>query len=188
MERQQATMSLYKRAGVNPMGGCIPLLLQFPILIALFRFFPASIELRQQSFLWANDLSTYDSVLDFPFSIPFYGDHLSLFTLLMAISLLVSTMMTNTNQPGTQQMPGMKIMLYLMPVMMLFWFNDYAAGLSYYYLLANVITILQTWIIRKFFVDDAKVLAKLEENKKKPVKKSKWQERLEMAAKQRGVR
>ncbi|HOY38943.1 MAG: membrane protein insertase YidC [Bacteroidales bacterium] len=188
MERQQATMSLYKRAGVSPMGGCIPLLLQFPILIALFNFFPASIELRQQSFLWAHDLSTYDSIVTFPFNIPWYGDHVSLFTLLMAISLLVSTMMTNATQSGTQQMPGMKIMLYLMPVMMLFWFNDYAAGLSYYYLLANLITILQTWVIRRFFVDEEKVLAKLEENKKKPVKKSKWQERLEMAAKQQGRR
>ncbi len=188
MEKQQAIMSLYKRAGVNPMGGCLPLLLQFPILIALFRFFPASIELRQQSFLWASDLSTYDSILDLPFTIPFYGSHVSLFTLLMAVSLLISTIMTSSNQPTNTQMPGMKLMLYLMPVMMLFFFNDYAAGLSYYYFLANVITILQTWIIRRFFVDEAKVLARLEANKKKPVKKSNWQTRLEEAAKQRGIR
>jgi len=187
MEKQQATMALYKKAGVNPMGGCLPLLLQFPILIALFRFFPASIELRQQSFLWADDLSTYDSILNLPFTIPFYGSHVSLFTLLMAASLLISTMMTSSNQVGNTQMPGMKLMLYLMPVMMLFFFNDYAAGLSYYYFLANLITILQTWIIRKFVVDEAKVLAQLEANKKKPVKKSKWQERLEQAAKQRGM-
>ncbi|NLA24445.1 MAG: membrane protein insertase YidC, partial [Bacteroidales bacterium] len=188
MERQQATMNLYKRVGVNPMGGCLPMLLQFPILIAMFRFFPASIELRQQSFLWADDLSTYDSILDLPFKIPLYGDHISLFTLLMAAALMVSTIMTSKNQPTNNQMPGMKTMMYFMPIMLLFFFNEYAAGLSYYYFLANLITILQTWAIRRFFVNDEKVLAKLEENKKKPVKKSKWQARLEQAAKQKGVR
>lgn len=180
LEAQQDTMKLYKSAGASPMGGCLPMLLQFPILIAMFRFFPASIELRQQSFLWAKDLSSYDSILNLPFSIPFYGDHVSLFCLLMAISMVFSTLLTQTQQPTNQSMPGMKVMMYMMPVMMLFWFNDYSSGLSYYYLLANIITILQTLIIRKFFVNEAKILAKMEENKKKPAKpKSGFMKRLE---------
>jgi len=188
MERQQATMALYKKAGVNPMGGCLPMLLQFPILIAMFRFFPASIELRQESFLWANDLSTYDAIVEWSAQIPllsnFYGNHISLFTLLMAISMLVSTKMTSSNQPTNSNMPGMKTMMYIMPVMMIFWFNKYSSGLSYYYFLANLITILQTWIIQKFIIDEKKVLAQMELNKKKPAKpKSKWQQRLEEAAK-----
>ncbi|MGC9374420.1 MAG: membrane protein insertase YidC [Bacteroidales bacterium] len=189
MKKQQATMALYKKAGVNPMGGCIPMLIQFPILIALFRFFPASIELRQKSFLWADDLSSYDSILDLPFDIPFYGDHVSLFTLLMALALFFSTKI-NSVQMGdsNQQMPGMKFMTnYMMPVMLLFFFNGYSAGLSYYYFLSNVITMGQTLIIRRF-VDDETLLRKLHENKKKPVKKSKWQQRLEEAAKQKGYK
>lgn len=187
MERQQATMALYKKAGVNPMGGCLPMLVQFPILIALFRFFPASIELRQESFLWAEDLSSYDSILDLPFNIPFYGDHISLFCLLMAITNLVYTRM-NSQMQSSQQMPGMQTMMYLMPLMFLFWFNGYASGLSYYYFIATLFTIVQTWAIRKYMVDEDKVLATIEANKKKPVKKSKFQQRLEEAAKQRGYK
>ncbi len=188
MEKQQATMALYKKAGASPMGGCLPMLLQFPILIAMFRFFPASIELRQQSFLWATDLSTFDSIVEWSGNIPlisnFYGNHISLFTLLMAASMLISTRMTSANQPTNNNMPGMKYMMYLMPVMMIFWFNKYSAGLSYYYLLANLITIAQTFIMQKFIVDEKKVLAQMEANKKKPTKpKSKWQQRLEEAQK-----
>lgn len=185
VERQQATMALYKKAGVNPMGGCLPMVVQFPFLIALFRFFPASFELRQQSFLWANDLSSYDSIFTLPWNIPFYGDHVSLFCLLMAGTNLVYTSM-NGQMQSSQQMPGMKYMMYLMPVMFLGWFNNYASGLSYYYFIATLFTVLQTIAIRKFMVDDDKVLAMLEANKKKPVKKSKFQARLEAAAKQKG--
>lgn len=187
LERQQATMALYKKVGVNPMGGCLPMLFQFPILIAMYLFFPASIELRQKAFLWAEDLSAYDSIWDFPggFSIPFYGDHVSLFTLLMAIAIFISTHLNNSQMSGTNaQMPGMKLMLYLMPVMMLFWFNNYSAGLSYYYFLSNVITIFQTLIIRRM-IDEDELLAKLNANKKKIVKKSKFQEKLEKMAKEK---
>lgn len=183
MKKQQATMALYKKAGVNPMAGCVPMLLQFPILIALFRFFPASIELRQQSFLWATDLSTYDSVLDLPFTIPFYGDHVSLFTLLMTISTIIYTKINNDMMSTGNQMPGMKTMMYLMPVMFLGFFNSYSSGLSYYYLLANLFTFAQMYIIRKF-VDEKKLHAQIQENKKKPVKKSNFQKRLEDMAKQ----
>ncbi len=189
MKKQQATMAMYKKVGVNPMGGCIPMAIQFPILIAMFRFFPASFELRQKAFLWADDLSSYDSILDLPFSIPAYGDHVSLFTLLMAVALVFSSRL-NTGQmnDANQQMPGMKFMMtYMMPVMLLFVFNSYSSGLSYYYFLSNVITLGQTLFIRRF-VDDEALLKKLHENKKKPVKKSKWQERLEQAAKQKGYK
>ncbi len=183
MERQQATMNLYRKAGVNPMGGCLPMLLQMPILFAMFRFFPASIELRQESFLWADDLSSYDSIFSLPFEIPFYGDHVSLFTLLMAVSLVLTTKM-NSGQTDNSQMPGMKNMMYLMPVMMLFFFNGYAAGLSYYYFLSNIVTFFQMLIIKRY-VDEGKILKQLEANKKKPVKKSKFQKRLEEMAKQK---
>lgn len=185
MKKQQAVMGLYKKVGVNPMGGCIPMLIQFPILIAMFRFFPASFELRQQSFLWADDLSSYDSILHLPFNIPWYGDHVSLFTLLMAIALFISSKM-NSDQMGdaNSQMPGMKFMMtWMMPIMMVLWFNNYSAGLSYYYFLSNVITIAQTMVIRRFVDDDA-LLAKLHANSKKTVTKSKWQARLEAMAKQ----
>ncbi len=188
MKKQQAVMALYKRVGVNPMGGCIPMLLQFPILIAMFRFFPASIELRQKSFLWANDLSTYDSILELPFEIPFYGDHVSLFCLLMAASIIVTTKM-NTAQmdTGSNQMPGMKMMMYMMPVMMVFWFNNYSSGLSYYYLVSNIISFLQTISIRRF-VDDEAILKKLNAQKKKPAKKSKFQQMLDQqVAKQKAI-
>jgi len=182
MKKQQATMELYKRAGINPLGGCIPMLIQFPILIAMFYFFPASIELRGESFLWANDLSSYDSILDLSFSIPFYGSHVSLFALLMAVSVFISSKL-NYNQTASAgpQMAGMKfMMLYLMPVMMLLWFNDYASGLSYYYFLSNVITIGQTYAFR-YAVDEKKLHEKMRAKaaSKKPRKKSKWRERYE---------
>jgi YidC/Oxa1 family membrane protein insertase len=186
MEKQQATMALYKKAGVNPLGGCLPALLQMPIWIALFRFFPSSIELRQQSFLWAKDLSTYDSILTLPFSIPAYGDHISLFTLLMALSMLVTTKMQMDQTQTAQPVPGMKFMMYMMPVMMLVWFNSYAAGLSVYYFFSNVISYLQQIVIKRS-INEEKILNKLKENQKKPVKKSKFQERLELMAKERGV-
>jgi YidC/Oxa1 family membrane protein insertase len=185
MEKQQAMMAMYKKAGVNPMGGCLPMLLQFPILIAMFFFFPTSIELRQESFLWAHDLSTYDSILDLPFTIPFYGDHVSLFVLLMTITTIISTRL-NQQSASTQGMPGMKTMMYLMPVMFLFILNNYSSGLSYYYFLANVITIGQTYMIR-WFIDEDKIRTQLQVNKKKPLTKSKFQKRLEEMAKKRGV-
>jgi len=185
MAKQQATMALYSKAGVNPLGGCLPMLFQMPILIALFRFFPASIELRQQSFLWADDLSSYDSIYDLPFDIPFYGDHVSLFTLLMTISTIIYTKSNMSMQAGNPQMEQMKWMMYLMPVMMLGWFNNYASGLSYYYFLANMVTFGQNFAFRKFVDDDA-IHAKLQENKKKPKKQSGFQKRLEDMAKQRG--
>ncbi len=184
MKKQQATMDLYKRAGVNPMGGCLPMLLQMPILFAMFRFFPVSIELRQEHFLWATDLSTYDSILHLPFMIPMYGDHVSLFTLLMTASTLL-TMKMQGSTPGSDQ-PGMKLMMYMMPVMFMLILNNFSSGLTYYYFLANMITYGQNVISKRFINADA-VLAKLEENKKKPLKKSKWQQRLEAAAKQRGI-
>ncbi len=186
MERQQAQMSLYQKAGVSPMGGCLPLLLQFPILIAMFRFFPASIELRQQPFLWATDLSSYDAILEWSTNIPIisslYGNHVSLFALLMAISMFVQQKMTS-NQNAGNSMPGMKVMMWMMPILMLLWFNKYSSGLSYYYLLANLFSILQTWIIQRFVVNEDKLLAQMEANKNKPKKKSKWMQRLEEASK-----
>jgi YidC/Oxa1 family membrane protein insertase len=186
MKKQQATMALYKKAGVNPMAGCLPMLLQMPILIAMFRFFPSSIELRQESFLWAHDLSSYDSILNLPFEIPFYGDHVSLFTLLMTISTIIYTRINNDMMgSANSQMPGMKTMMYLMPIMFLGFFNSYASGLSYYYLLANLITFGQMFIIRKT-IDEAKIRKQILANKKKPVKKSGFQKRLEDMAKQRG--
>ena len=184
MKKQQATMDLYKRAGVNPMGGCLPMLLQMPILFAMFRFFPVSIELRQAHFLWATDLSTYDSILHLPFMIPMYGDHVSLFTLLMTASTLLTMKMTGSS-PGSDQ-PGMKMMMYMMPIMFMLILNNFSAGLTYYYFLANMLTYAQNMISKRFINADA-VLATLEENKKKPLKKSKWQQRLEAAAKQRGI-
>ncbi len=182
MKKQQATMELYKKAGIKPMGGCIPMLIQMPILIAMFRFFPASIELREQPFLWADDLSSYDSIVNLPFSIPFYGDHVSLFALLMAVSLFgyswFNYQQTASSQP---QMAGMKFMMvYMMPIMMLFWFNSYSSGLCYYYLLSNIFTIGQTLVIRRM-VDDNKIHAIMQANaaKKSKGKKSKFQQRYE---------
>ena len=182
MKKQQATMELYKKAGINPMGGCIPMLIQLPILIAMFRFFPASIELREQPFLWADDLSSYDSIVNLPFSIPFYGDHVSLFALLMAVSLFgysyFNYQQTASSQP---QMAGMKFMMvYMMPIMMLLWFNSYSSGLCYYYLLSNLFTIGQTLLIRRM-VDDDKIHAVMQANaaRKSKGKKSKFQQRYE---------
>lgn len=185
MKKQQAVMGLYKKVGVSPLGGCLPMLIQFPILIAMFRFFPASFELRQESFLWAEDLSTYDSILDLPFTIPFYGDHVSLFTLLMAGALFLTSKTSTAQMDTNAQMPGMKyMMLYMMPLMLLFFFNSYSAGLSYYYFLSNIITFGQTMLIRKS-VDDEAILKKLTENAKKPQKKSKFQAKIEEMAKQK---
>ena len=184
MKKQQATMDLYKRAGVNPMGGCLPMLLQFPILFAMFRFFPVSIELRQEPFLWTTDLSTYDSIINLPFTIPWYGNHVSLWTLLMTISSILTTKMSGTS--AGQDQPGMKVMMYMMPVMFMFMFNNFSSGLTYYYFLANMLSWLQN-IVSKRFINADKVLATLEENRKKPLPKSKWQQRLEQAAKQRGI-
>lgn len=194
LKKQQATMALYRQTGVNPLSGCIPLLIQMPILFAMFRFFPSSIELRQESFLWADDLSTYDSIYDFPggFSIPFYGDHISLFTLLMAASIMLYTKMNSQMSMGAAadgpMAAQMKIMTYLMPVMMLFFFNSYSSGLSYYYFLANIISIGQTFLIRKIFINEDAIRAKIEANKKRPKakKKSGFQKRLEDMAKQKG--
>jgi YidC/Oxa1 family membrane protein insertase len=185
LKKQQATMALYKQAGVNPMAGCIPVLLQMPILIALFNFFPASIELRQQGFLWAHDLSTYDSVYNFGFAVKWYGDHVSLFALLMTISTILYTWSNSQLMGSSNQMPGMKWMMYLMPVLMLGLLNNYSAGLSWYYFLANMITFGQTWIMQKFVIDHDALHAKIQENKKTPVKVSKFQERLEQMTKER---
>ena len=186
MKKQQATMDLYRRAGVSMWGGCLPILLQFPILWAMFRFFPASIELRQQGFLWCHDLSAYDSILDFGFKIPLYGDHVSLFDLLMGVSMWGYSKMTMSQQASTQTMPGMEFMqVWLMPIMMVFICNNLSAGLSYYYLLSNLITIGQNWAIRKWFVDEDKIYENLKKkaNSKEPPKKSKFQQRLDAAYK-----
>ncbi len=185
MEKQQATMALYKKAGVNPMGGCLPMLFQMPVLFAMFFFFPTSIELRQESFLWATDLSSYDSIMTLPFNIPFYGTHVSLFCLLMTITTIISTYMNSQTQ-NTEAMPGMKTMMYIMPVMFLFILNGYASGLSYYYFLANVITIGQIYVFR-FMIDEDKIRAQIVINKKKPVVKSKFQQKLEEMSKQKGI-
>lgn len=189
MKKQQATMALYKKVGVNPMAGCIPMLLQMPILFAMFRFFPASFELRQESFLWATDLSSYDSIYSWTAQIPllsrFYGNHISLFTLLMTVSTILYTRMNNQMMSSSQQMPGMKTMMYIMPLMFLGFFNNYASGLSFYYFLANIITFGQMYLIRRFVDEDA-IRLKLQANKKKPVKKSKFQAKLEEMAKQKG--
>lgn len=181
MKKQQETMNLYRRAGVNPLGGCIPGLLQLPILIAMFRFFPSSIELRQESFLWAHDLSTYDSILDLGFKIPFYGDHVSLFTLLMTISTIIYTKMNMQMTAATN--PSMKWMMYLMPIFFLGFFNNYSAGLSYYYFLSNIFGFAQQYLFKAFIDEDA-IHAKIQENKKKPAKKSGFQARLEAMAKE----
>ena len=182
MQRQQAHMNLYRKTGVNPLGGCLPLLFQMPILIALFRFFPASIELRQQGFLWADDLSTYDSILDLGFNIPLYGDHVSLFALLMTMATVLQMFYSNQMSSQNAQMPQMKYVMYTMPIIFLFVMNNYSSALSYYYFLANLITFSQQAIIRAG-IDEKKLYAMLQANKKKPIKKSKFQQRLEEMAK-----
>lgn len=185
MKKQQETMALYRKAGVNPMAGCIPLLLQLPILFALLRFFPTVFELRQSEFLWAEDLSTYDSILDFTnFSIPGYGDHVSLFAILMTASTLLYTWMNQQMLATGNQLPGMKWLMYLMPVFFLGFLNSASAALSYYYFLSNMITFLQMFLMRRF-VDEGAIRAKIEENKKKPVKKSGLMQRLEAAQRER---
>jgi len=187
VERQRAIMELYSRAGASPMAGCVPMLLQMPILVALFMFFPSAIELRHQSFLWAHDLSTYDAIVSWntyiPIITPYFGNHISLFCLLMTVTNIIYTKfnMEQTNT-GQQQMPGMQAMMYMMPLMMLVFFNQYASGLTYYYFISTLITILQT-IIFRYTIDEDKLLAKLEENKKKPMKKSGFMKRLEEAQK-----
>ena len=186
LKKQQAMMDIYKRAGINPMGGCLPMLLQFPILWAMFRFFPASIELRQQSFLWADDLSAYDSIIDFGMRIPLIGDHISLFALLMALSMFFYSKISmqgqmSGNDPNTASMRFMSV--YMMPIMMFFICNSLSSGLSYYYLLSNLITMLETFIIKKFFVRPEDVLDRLKASEGKPQPKSKWQKRLEEAQK-----
>ncbi|MFM7379930.1 MAG: membrane protein insertase YidC, partial [Bacteroidota bacterium] len=173
---QSEQMKLFQKAGVNPLGGCLPMLMQLPILIALFNFFPASIELRQQAFLWADDLSSYDSIADLPFSIPFYGAHVSLFTLLMTASTLLYTRMSNQMSGVTGQM---KVMGYVMPIMFIPVLNSYSAALSYYYFLANMVSFGQQWIVRRFFINEDSLLKQIEENKKKPVKKSSFQQKME---------
>lgn len=184
LKKQQATMDLYKKAGISTFGGCLPILLQFPILWAMFRFFPASIELRQNGFLWCDDLSSYDSICNFGFNVPLLGDHLSLFALLMGVTMWAYSKITMGNVDDSQ-MPGMKFMnTWLMPIMMFFLCNNFSAGLSYYYMLSNLITILQNWVIRKWFVDEDKILARIKENTAKPTKKSKFQLRLEEMQKQ----
>ena len=183
VKRQQETMSLYSRAGANPMSGCVPALIQLPVFYALFSFFPVAFVLRDKSFLWADDLSSYDSVLDLGFSIPFYGDHVSLFPILASIAIFFYTKMTTGQQPMPQQpgMPNMKIIMYLMPLMMLFFFNNYASGLSLYYFVSNLLTIILMLVIKNYIIDDSKIHAKIEENKKKPKKTGGFSARLQRA-------
>ena len=182
MKKQQEIMALYKKTGVSMFGGCLPMLLQFPILFAMFRFFPASFELRQQGFLWADDLSTYDAIFELPFHIPLYGDHVSLFAILMAVSMYFYSKMNMDQMPSSNEMAGMRTMqLYFMPIFLLVLCNNFSSGLSYYYMLSNLFTIVQTWVIRKYFVDEKKLYAQLQAkaaNSKAP-KKSKFQQRLD---------
>lgn len=187
MERQRATMELYSRAGASPMSGCVPMLLQMPILISLFMFFPSAIELRHQSFLWAEDLSTYDAIISWDAQIPlistYFGNHISLFCVLMVIVNLAYTKFNmELSNTGQQQMPGMKAMMYMMPLMLLVFFNQFASGLNFYYFISTLITVGQTLIFR-YTINEDKLLAKLEENKKKPMKKSGFMKRLEDAQK-----
>ena len=187
MKKQQEIMALYKKTGVSMFGGCLPMLLQFPILFAMFRFFPASFELRQQGFLWADDLSTYDAIFELPFHIPLYGDHVSLFAILMAVSMYFYSKMNMDQMPSGNEMAGMRTMqLYFMPIFLLVLCNNFSSGLSYYYMLSNLFTIAQTWVIRKYFVDEKKLYAQLQAkaaNAKAP-KKSKFQQRLDEMYKQ----
>ena len=180
-KKQQETMKLYSKAGANPMAGCVPSLLQLPVFLGLFYFFPVAFSLRGKSFLWAEDLSSYDAIFDLPFSIPFYGDHVSLFPLLASIAIFVYSKMTmgqqmQSTQPG---MPNMKFMIYLMPIMMLFFFNNYASGLSLYYLISNLITIGIMLVIKNYIIDEEKIFIQIEENKKKPKKQSRFQRKME---------
>jgi YidC/Oxa1 family membrane protein insertase len=178
MKKQQETMALYSQYGVSPMGGCLPMLLQFPILMALFMFVPSAIELRHESFLWADDLSTYDALITFPFHIPFLGSHLSLFCLLMTVTNVLNSIFTmNQQSTGQQQMPGMKWMMYLMPIMFFFVLNDYPSGLNYYYFLSTLISVVTMIALRKT-TDEKELLAQLETYKAKPKKKAGFAARL----------
>lgn len=180
MKRQQETMALYSKAGVNPMSGCIPALLQLPVFLALFNFFPTEFGLRQKSFLWAEDLSSYDAIFELPFSIPFYGSHVSLFPLLASVAIFIYSLMTmaQTVQPQQPGMPNMKFLIYLSPVMMLFFFNNYASGLSLYYFVSNLLTILIMLAIKHWILDEKKIHAQIQENKMKPKKESKFQAKM----------
>ena len=180
MKRQQETMALYSKAGVNPMSGCIPALLQLPVFLALFNFFPTEFGLRQKSFLWAEDLSSYDAIFELPFSIPFYGSHVSLFPLLASVAIFIYSLMTmaQTVQPQQPGMPNMKFLIYLSPVMMLFFFNNYASGLSLYYFVSNLLTILIMLAIKHWILDEKKIHAQIQENKMKPKKESKFQTKM----------
>ena len=181
MKKQQETMKLYNKAGVSPMSGCIPAFIQMPIFYALFMFFPTSFALRQKAFLWANDLSSFDTIYQFPegFSIPFYGDHISLFPILASVAIFFYMMMTTgQNMPQQPGMPNMKFIMYLMPFMMLFFFNNYASGLSLYYFVSNLITIFIMLAIKKFILDDDKIHAQIQVNKQKPKKENKFQRKM----------
>ena len=179
MKKQQETMKLYSKAGASPMSGCVPALLQMPIFYALFMFFPTSFALRQKPFLWAEDLSSYDTVANLPFEIPWYGDHVSLFPILASVAIFFyMTMTTGQNMPSQPGMPNMKFIMYLMPLMMLFFFNNYASGLSLYYFVSNLITIGIMLVIKNFILDNEKIHARIQENKKKPKKESKFQRKM----------
>tara|TARA_B100000287_G_scaffold261136_1_gene245701 strand:- start:52 stop:1854 length:1803 start_codon:yes stop_codon:yes gene_type:complete len=184
MKKQQETMSLYTRSGANPMAGCLPALAQMPIFFALFVFFPAAFSLRQKSFLWADDLSSYDSILDLGFYIPLYGDHISLFPILASVAIFFYTKMTTGGQMMPSSQTGgvnMKLIMYMMPLMMLFFFNNYASGLSLYYFISNLLTIILMLLIKRFYIDDKKILREIEENKQKPVKAGGFRARLQKA-------
>jgi YidC/Oxa1 family membrane protein insertase len=185
MKKQQETMKLYGKAGVSPMSGCVPALLQMPIFYALFMFFPTSFAIRQKSFLWAEDLSSFDTILELPFNIPFYGDHVSLFPILASVAIFFyMTMTTGQNMPQQPGMPNMKFIMYLMPFMMLFFFNNYASGLSLYYFVSNLITIGIMLVIKKFILDDDKIHAQIQENKQKPKKENKFQKKMRLMMEQ----
>ena len=179
MKKQQETMALYSKAGASPMSGCLPALMQIPVFYALFNFFPSAFDLRQKSFLWAEDLSSYDNILDLPFTIPFYGDHVSLFPILASIAIFFYMMMTTGQNMQTQPgMPNMKFIMYLSPLLMLFFFNNYASGLSLYYFVSNLITIFIMLAIKKFILNEEKIHAQIQENKKKPKKENKFQRKM----------
>ncbi|TCI91085.1 membrane protein insertase YidC [Tenacibaculum sp. M341] len=193
MKRQQEIMAVQRKAGVSMMSGCIPALLQMPVFFALFKFFPTNIDLRQKAFLWANDLSSYDVIFKLPFNIPYYGNHISLFPILASLAIFFYMKMNQSQQANMQAPPQegmpdmskmMKYMIYFSPIMMLFFFNNYASGLSLYYFISNLLTIAIMLVIKNFVIDEAKIHAQIEENKKKPVKKSKFRERLDAAMKQ----
>jgi len=194
MKRQQETMALQRKAGVSPLSGCIPALIQMPVFFALFKFFPTNLELRQKSFMWAEDLSSYDTIAHLPFKIPFYGDHISLFPILASVAIFFYMRMTQSQQmnmqaPTQEGMPDMgkmmKMMMYFSPIMMLFFFNSYASSLSLYYFVSNLLTITIMLVIKNYVIDEDKIHAQIQENKAKPEKKkSKFRQRLDDAMKQ----